>query len=379
MNGNMFSPRLVLSGLHNKKCVLKYLCKCIFILVGIYCTNTVGCRDNQSGPEGTQPGKRNYVWTVDTLSYPGSIQTDMYDVWASSAKNIYIVGYNDQNSGQMYHFDGVTWSPIHLDKNHGGNIPGAFALSAIYGFSANDIYAIGEEIYQNRPPPIYYSDSSFIIHFAGTTWEEMPITRRGYLTCIWGAKSNDVWAGGDRGTLYHYTGTVWDIFPFDTNFIFQSISGFSTTDVYATCGKYVDKVAPIDTQQYFLYHYNGYIWAPVDSFTSTPDQPAWKFGLRLWACNKTLYATTYGVYERQGNGWKQLLASYLPLNTYGSSSENIFSVGDAWQIYQWNGTDWKQFPSLITGSGGFTCCWTNDIETFLIGFNGPSTFVMHGK
>ena len=87
-----------------------------------------------------KPGRRDYKWTIDTLSYPGSLQTTMYDMYAVNEKNIYVVGHNEDNGvGTMYHYDGRKWDPVKLSWAVGGTIGGAFDLSAMYGFGANDI------------------------------------------------------------------------------------------------------------------------------------------------------------------------------------------------------------------------------------------------
>jgi hypothetical protein len=51
---------------------------------------------------------------------------------------------------KMYYYDGNRWRPVDLAF-------GAFDLSAIYGFSANDIWAVGEKIFYNpNPPPNFF-------------------------------------------------------------------------------------------------------------------------------------------------------------------------------------------------------------------------------
>ena len=37
-----------------------------------------------------KPGRRDYTWTIDTISYPGSLQTTMRDMYAVDEKNIYV-------------------------------------------------------------------------------------------------------------------------------------------------------------------------------------------------------------------------------------------------------------------------------------------------
>ncbi len=98
------------------------------------------CRKN---PIVAPPPKdpRTYTWTIDTLAYPGSLQTDMYDIWGSSPVDVYAVGDGGINAGNMWHFDGTVWSSINLPF-------GSFVLSKIFGFAPNNIYAVGTRFYQ---------------------------------------------------------------------------------------------------------------------------------------------------------------------------------------------------------------------------------------
>jgi hypothetical protein len=325
-------------------------------------------------------GKRDYQWTMDTLSYPGSLQTLMRAVWASSAKNVYVVGPNDRNRGQMYRFDGAKWSDVHLAQSDGGNITGAFDLYGIYGFSQNDIYAIGSKSYSNLSPPPNFLDSSMILRYDGVEWREETITRGSRLSVVWGIGSSDVWAGGEHGTLFHFDGSRWARTNFDTLFLFDSFAGFTHANQYAVCGKYVDFVAPfLDSLQFFLMNYNGEIWTPVDSFMSTLSQPAWKFGIKLWSSNTTLYSATYGVYQWLGNGWELLLENDWPMRCKGSADYNIFGVGDLGRIFHWNGKNWKRLTEIEHPDIIWWDVWTNNVETFIVGNDGRQTYILHGK
>jgi len=101
-----------------------------------------GCKHVSEPPVVKSP--REYTWTIDTLAYPNSFQTSMRDIWGSSANDVYVVGHNDQAFGKMWHYDGSRWEPVRLHILEGGPLPNIGSLSAIYGFSANDIWAVGE-------------------------------------------------------------------------------------------------------------------------------------------------------------------------------------------------------------------------------------------
>ena len=90
------------------------------------------CKDEPTKPpDDTTKDPLTYTWTIDTLAYPGSMQTTMRDIWASSPTDVYVVGHNDQNRGLMYHYDGKSWSDVKLAASQGGQILGAMDLSAV--------------------------------------------------------------------------------------------------------------------------------------------------------------------------------------------------------------------------------------------------------
>ncbi|MGH2567772.1 MAG: hypothetical protein ACRDGA_05490, partial [Bacteroidota bacterium] len=97
---------------------------------------------------GIEPIKdpRSYTWTIDTLAYPGSFQTAMRDIWGSSPTNVYVVGHNSDGFGKMFHFDGQEWKPVGLNPIEGGTIEGPIDLSAIHGFSRDNIWVVGQRI-----------------------------------------------------------------------------------------------------------------------------------------------------------------------------------------------------------------------------------------
>ena len=110
-----------------------------------------------SPPEGGNPGKSEYVWTIDTITSPGSMQTTMRDVWGSSPNDVYVVGHNELGTYKMFHCDGHSWQRVMLAASEGGQISHPFALSAVSGFSSNDINAVGQRLDLNPTPPSEYS------------------------------------------------------------------------------------------------------------------------------------------------------------------------------------------------------------------------------
>ncbi|WP_146647248.1 hypothetical protein [Labilithrix luteola] len=53
------------------------------------------------------------------------------------------------------------------------------------------------------------------------------------LTSIWGSSANDVWAAGAMGTIVHWDGSAWTSTPSGTSETFMAIYGTGSNDVYA--------------------------------------------------------------------------------------------------------------------------------------------------
>jgi hypothetical protein len=224
------------------------------------------------------------------------------------------------------------------------------------------------------------------MHYDGATWTEVSIERSpGELLSLWGSSQNDLWAGtnwpGHRqdighGTLYHYDGVGWKKVARDTPLSYLSIAGFGPSDAYMFSGRSLTGPDTVGIDEFYFNHWDGNSWTVVDSEYS---QGPLRFGGSILALeNHMLYSTGHGVNSYKPDGsWEKLLSSREGLNIFGSSNENIFAIGGLGSIYHWNGTDWKTIPSLVKGE--FSCGWTNNMETFLVGDDGRATYVMHGK
>ena len=344
-----------------------------------------GCKEKGVEPVHPLKNPREYTWTIDTLSYPGSFQTLTYDIYASTPQDVWTVGYNDRSGGKMFHFDGKQWKDVKLYDFQGGKITTGINLNAIHGFSANDIWAVGERHYISRNPPPTFLDSSLIIHFDGRDWTESIISRGEMLQSVWGSHPSDVWAAGIN-TLYHYNGVRWEKYPIwipSQGIQFGSIVGTGASDVYMA-GFRNDVEQPIDSIAYLLYRFNGRQWAVVDSsiITSNPSSVE-KFGARLTVVEGTMFSVGYGVYKKLGNRWEKLIFTAWPLTRFrGTSVQNLFAVGTESQVYHYNGSDWYRYPQFKGLGKLLTSVWASSEEVFVAGFTADlpqKTVILHGK
>jgi len=334
------------------------------------------CKDEPTKPDDIlKEGPRYYTWTVDTLAYPGSWQTNMQSIWGSSASDVYIVGHNDQmGSGNMFRFDGEKWTAIKFHSADGGTIYGSISLTDVYGFTSNDIWAVGSKYEYN-----YTMDSSFIMHYNGIQWTEQQIQRGRSLQVVWGLGPNDVWAGGISGILYHYNGVQWSKVPLTSNEWFARIEGISSNDVYGIAYHFT---TANDTMVWSLMHWDGASWSIQIQFNND-YYVADKFGTgALHVINGTYYSVGRGYFRKAGTNWERIYyndnrPSFID---FAALNENdVVVVGSRGLVYHYNGSDWYQFAQFNNPNFSYCDCWRSDKEVFIVGHDGNKTIILHGK
>jgi len=172
--------------------IMKIILLLLFITALVY-----SCNSNPVGPI-DQPGRRDYIWTVDTLNYP---YNTMYRMWGSSPTDIWTTssGYHDKS---ISHFNGVNWTSYGVDRM---NVP-----YSIYGFSSNNVY-VG-------------SGGGGIWHYNGSTWTNVAnITKDGHSDIVfdnvWGASPDDIYATGaypdeygfNNSVIAHFSNNEWEM------------------------------------------------------------------------------------------------------------------------------------------------------------------------
>lgn len=320
---------------------------------------------------------REYTWMMDTISYSELDQTHMYDIWASSPQDVYVVGHcSSPGPGTMWHYDGQSWSTTGYHAAEGGPIQGAIELYDVFGFSSKDVWAAGEWKYRT-------SHYSVCAHYNGQSWEEIGQRVEGTrFLSVWGSSPDDIWCGGVNG-IYHLEGGEWQAVEVprpSMRIEFRSMVGFSSQDIYAI-GVKADVISPIDSTYYDLYHYDGNNWTVIDSTVEAWDGSSLPhFGYHLKIIGGELYSTYENLYRYEGHQWVKLLEGNIR-NVTGTARDNLFACGRLGTAYHYNGSDWQQLVLHPDFNGYFTEAWTNGKELFVPG-KPPDimgTIVFHGK
>jgi hypothetical protein len=137
---------------------------------------SLGCKKTLTGPAQDIPGRRDYVWSVDTLNYP---YNTISRIWGSSPTDVWVVSRGGDLDKTIFHFDGNRW------KTDGISRP--ISPSAIWGFANDNIFIGGGngKIWNNN----------------GGGWHENAVLTKDGSTQIvfdgmWGDLPNDLFAFG---------------------------------------------------------------------------------------------------------------------------------------------------------------------------------------
>lgn len=178
--------------------------KFVFPALVLVLTSAYFSCDNPTGPIEEQPGRRDYVWTVDTLDMPMNY---LSTVWGSSPNDVWAGGAGGTEYDRLWHYDGNKWKVY----NKG---PIYCTLNTLYGFSSNNVWMGGGD--------------GRIWHYDGNRWSQnFRVKVDGSYSIsvdnMWGNSSNDIYACGTifynmgsvydtlklKGFVLHYDGSIW--------------------------------------------------------------------------------------------------------------------------------------------------------------------------
>jgi hypothetical protein len=65
------------------------------------------CDTTEPPVDNIQPGKRNYVWGIDSISAPGFPY--LQSIWGSSPTDVWGAGFSEDLNDCLWHYDGKSW------------------------------------------------------------------------------------------------------------------------------------------------------------------------------------------------------------------------------------------------------------------------------
>lgn len=176
----------------------------IFFSVIFIISSGISCEKFITAPAIDLPGRRDYVWTADTIS----LKYDMLRLnrlWGSSPQDIWAIGFGSSNSLLVWHYDGKMWRTDSANR-----IPGP---EAIYGFAGNDVW-VG-------------CGASSMWKYDGRNWyKHSTYSYPGYdqtdISDLWGISPTNIYGVGAlvntanqqcKPAMIHYNGSKWEYLP----------------------------------------------------------------------------------------------------------------------------------------------------------------------
>lgn len=279
------------------------------------------------------PTGHEFEWVVDTLGEEGW----MYDLWGLDENNLWGVGAVQLPSGasNVVYWNGNLWETVPSNLQ--------MYLYGIYGFSANQIWVVGNGNY----------------HWGGAAfWDGVKFTEFKFdadkpeyadtihaLHAIWGSAPNDVWAVGGSGTIIHWNGETWRKVPSPTKLYLYDIWGVSHNDIYA--------VGFSLTGLYELLHYDGISWKLV-SDRVTPAASYQFTSIWLVKGGSGFIVGNRG-FERKGNLWERIAGNDFSRisRVRGSGINNVFAGGQGGRLLHYNGNEWYRIRNFEGGNQFF--------------------------
>lgn len=265
-----------------------------------------------------------------TINYINSI-------WGASSTDVYAVGgrwdYPEQKYySMMLHYDGSSWSNVESKTDR--------YIYDIWGASSTDIFYVGR--------------GGIIKHYNGKLWTKMFSGVETSIYGIWGS-SSDVFAVGQNGLILHYdrnSNNVWTKMTSGTDAFLYDVWGSSPSDVFAVGYNYnydTQKSTPV------ILYYDGTSWSEMETGITSGSLS------RVGGLSSTDVFAIGGNYDYtnmqyesillhyDGSSWSKMDNEALEIRVlngvWGSSSPELYAVGQLGNILHYDGESWIEIDS----------------------------------
>lgn len=332
--------------------------------ISIFYVNS--CDDGPTEPK-LEPGRRDYVWEIDTLKLINNDFLWLSRMWANSTNDVWAIGGGNWTGNNIWHYDGKGWSTDSISRGIEGG--------GIYGFGSNDVW-IG-------------TAEGVFWHFDGNNWREFQkLSLDGFdrinIENIFGTAYNNIFAVGFAGQwngpdykaiIVKFNGLRWE---------FVNIPGFKLSFV---------NIRKAKNSNYYLINgfseeiYNNIKLLKFDGKNVTMINES-DYSTEVYELNGSLYITmNRKIYKENNNKlvvWKDFSAQTFGYGIYGKNEKDFFSFVTGYvhgkdMIGHFNGSDFQVLLNTnfhFTGAGAYI-----DNNVFVTAFDdlSNSSVIIHGK
>jgi len=111
------------------KNIILLFCAALLMLGFNSCKETIVKWEDNS-----EPGRRDYVWDLDTIKVPTGEYTFLRGIWGANEKNIWAFGSATSYQYRLWHFDGNSWKQF--------EVPGLWDISSGVGCNENEMWLV---------------------------------------------------------------------------------------------------------------------------------------------------------------------------------------------------------------------------------------------
>jgi hypothetical protein len=309
----------------------------------------ISCDTTEPPIDNITPGRRDYVWTIDTLMTPA--YTLVRRMWGSGANDVWAILSGADLDKTIWHYDGNSWTTDGVFRS--------IEPASIFGFAYDNIWLGGHQ--------------GEIWHYNGSSWNPnivLVATPNTTITWenIWGINPNDIYAVGafedhsllnNNGVIAHFDGNSWRLLDIQIN--------NSLTMIYKdnVAGYIIEGIrfGLIDTSKVFLFKEHELIEIYSNMATSSYEASIGLVG------NIVLISYGKNIYTYSNNQFK--LFYHVGIETYGGgikgrSLKDIF-LGMRDGIAHYNGND-VQYLFHQPNPNSFTTSWAILIDEVFFPF-----------
>jgi hypothetical protein len=339
--------------------------KTILIIVAAVALITNSCKDNGTGPENLEPGRRDYVWTIDTLN-PGQESLYMLRIWGSSPTDVWAVGASSWTATSLWHYNGTQWRC--------DSIPRAVNPSALYGTSSSEVW-LG-----NRNSTIWkYNGIQWKLYgeYKADDFDDITIQD------FYGVSSNDVYGIGlkynytsdtTRGVIMHYNGYAWGFVNIPNMWVnFETVVVDNKTGILLLSGTMYDPKGFVAK----IYSWDGKELKEL--LAGSGNTFITKLGSESFA---TYNSKIYKYSDKKLTLWKDNTGSEINGNIICGRSSSDFFIESSGGVVHYNGTDFYEIYKNEAGHNAEIMrgmVFEKDVFFIAVDFTAGKNLIVHGK
>ena len=191
------------------------------------------------------------------------------------------------------------------------NAPMGSSLRAMWGFSREDVWAVGWP--------------GLLLHWDGREWSQVRVPTSAALQSVWGSAPDNVWVvGSGPGVVLHWDGQRWSEVPVPQEGPLEAVSGTAPDDVWV-----VGPGAAL--------HWDGKRFSPAPGWKPLREDEPWGFAVRALSREDVLAAGGGSCRRWDGASWKDTECGVRGVPSLWASGPE-----DIWVVGTWFGVGWEE-------------------------------------